>query len=487
MKNWSLTARLIAVVVISQLLLTAGLTFAAVMYARSDLNASFNAGLQGRAASILALVRYTETDPPDLLFDRTLLPPPSSSNAQDFYEILGPGGRVIARSADILLQARSDSAPLSDFQFNGSPYRALVLRDVAVLDNEESLQVPTRVTVTYASPMVEMNERLKRLAFYVAGTSLLLLLAATAVAAWGVRRGLQPLRELAARAGAVSPRNWSFRAPEESAMVAELVPLANAISTVLDRLKEAFRQQRDFTSDAAHELKTSVAIFKSTLQSLLQRPRAEQEYRAGLEGSLEDCQRLEDLLERMLRLARIEEKSENGAVLPLAATDLASTCEAAIERLARMAGARDIRLELVESSPIFLRADPKDLELVWINLLENAVQYSPAGSSVVLRIAAANGHGNGHGNGGNGHGSGGPKAQVTVEDSGPGVPPAELPYIFERFRRADPSRARTTGGFGLGLAICKALVEAYGGRIEASNRPGQGTEVRVELPVEPDV
>jgi signal transduction histidine kinase len=252
-------------------------------------------------------------------------------------------------------------------------------------------------------------------------------------------------------------------------MASELAPLAGAIATVLDRLHESFRQQRDFTSDAAHELKTSVAILKSTLQSLLQKPRAGQEYRAGLEDSLQDCERLEDLLERMLRLARIEEWAGAGTPRDVGSAELATTCEAAIARIERMAAARNVRLELANSAAsVNLRADPKDLELIWVNLLENAVQYSPSGSSVVLRTAR----------------NGAETVVVSVEDCGPGVSPAELPHIFERFRRGDPSRARATGGFGLGLAICKALVEAYGGRIEAANRTPQGAVVRVELPAE---
>ena len=113
-----------------------------------------------------------------------------------------------------------------------------------------------------------------------------------------------------------------------------------------------------------------------------------------------------------------------------------------------------------------LHADPEDLELIWVNLLENAVQYSPAGSKVTVRIDRDASAG----------------VRISVEDSGPGIPPEELPYIFERFRRGDPSRARATGGFGLGLAICKALVTALGGRIEAANRPGTGTRVCVQLP-----
>ena len=284
-----------------------------------------------------------------------------------------------------------------------------------------------------------------------------------------VESQLYDLRELAAQASAISVHNWGFSPPPPEKMVSELAPLSRAIGTVLDRLRESFRQQRDFTSDAAHELKTSVAILKSTLQTLTHRPRAEQEYRDGLEMLLQDCARLEDLLDRMLRLARIEQRAENGTPREIVTAELSSTCEAAILRMQRMADARNIALELVNPMSMRLRADPKDLELIWVNLLENAVQYGPAGSKVAMRIQR----------------DGDLAATVSVEDSGPGVEPKELPYIFERFRRGDPSRARSTGGFGLGLAICKALVEAYGGHIEAINRPERGTSIRVQLPAEP--
>ncbi len=202
----------------------------------------------------------------------------------------------------------------ADFAVGNAPYRSVALRDVPVLDDEESVKVPSRVTVVYAASLTGMNRQLTHLAFYVAGHQPALAVRRQRRGCVGnTRRGLQPLRDLATQAGAISVHNWDFRPPPDQEMASELAPLAGAIATVLDRLHESFRQQRDFTSDAAHELKTSVAILKSTLQSLLQKPRAEQEYRAGLEDSLQDCERLEDLLERMLRLARIEEWAGAGA------------------------------------------------------------------------------------------------------------------------------------------------------------------------------
>jgi len=474
MKRFSLTKRVLATVLIGQLLLTAGLTLLSVLFARAELRSAFDSTLQGRATATLALVRYNESQPPGLLFDSSLLPPSSDLVHRDLFEIRGSGGELIARTEGaprIPANVANGGGVFADFALRGRPYRAVILRNVAVLDDEESVKVPSRVTVIYAASLGDVRERLAQLGLFVAGGSLLLLLIASGVAAWSVRRGLEPLHELAERAGAITVHNWDFHPPAEAAMAQELAPLTGAIETVLSGLKESFRQQREFTSDAAHELKTSVAIVKSTLQSLLQRPRPEEEYRAGLEGLLEDCGRLEDLLERMLRLARIEQWAENGAPRNQAPTELVSTCEAAIARIQRLARARNIALELVPANPaaMHLRADPQDLELIWVNLLENAVQYSPAGSKVALRVER----------------EGLAAAVVAVQDSGPGIPPEELPHIFERFHRGDPSRARETGGFGLGLAICKALVTAYSGQIEAFNRSVCGTEVRVQLPVEP--
>jgi signal transduction histidine kinase len=451
------------------------LSLVAVLYAREQLRGTFNTALDGDARVALALVRYTETKPYLLMFDANLMPPSPDPAHKDLYEIRGQDGHLIARSGGwqfVPPEVAQSKETYVDFTLNGAPYRAAMMRNVPVMDSEgdddgDDDGPPGNVTLIYASSLVENHQRLMLLAGYVGVTSLLLLVIANTFAILSIRRGLDPLHELAERAGAISVRNWNFQ-PSPGAMLAkELSPLASAIATVLGRLKESFRQQRDFTNDAAHELKTSVAILKSTLQSLGHRPRTTREYELGLEGALEDCARLEDLIERMLRLARIEQLTENGAPRVHALTELTSTCEAAIARIHTLAEDHNVLLEFESPGAIPIHADPEDLELIWLNLIENAVQYSPPGSKILVRVNA----------------NGGSMAEVSVLDSGPGIPVSELPHIFERFRRADVSRARSTGGFGLGLAICKALVDAYGGTIEAINLPGKGTEVRVHLPV----
>jgi len=470
MKTFSLTARIIIAVVVCQLVLAVGVPVATVFYVRGQYRDTIDTALQGRAMSTLAAVRYSETEPPGLLFDAALVPPSSDRTYPDFYEVVSSDGQVLAKSPglqSVPADVTGSTDQFTSFMYGPVEYRGVALRGVPVLDDEDTVKVPYRVTVYYGSSLVDHHNRLIALAVFVATVSFLLLATASLLATWAIRRGLMPLRQLALQAGAISVHNWNFDPPSDAALATELAPLVTAIEGLIDRLKTAFRQQRDFTSDAAHELKTSAAIVKSTAQSLLQKPRTTEEYRAGLERLLDDSNRLEDLLNRMLRLARIEQSMDNGSKRHYALTELTSTCEIAVSRIRALAQPRDVVIEMDGDKTLPLRADPEDLELIWVNLLENAVYYSPRGAKVSLNIYA----------------DGPDVVTVSVRDSGPGIPPDDVAKIFERFHRADPSRARSSGGFGLGLSICKAIVDAYGGKIYASNRSSGGAEISVELPL----
>ena len=302
---------------------------------------------------------------------------------------------------------------------------------------------------------------------YTAVAALLVVLGAAGLVARTLRRSFDPLADMAGRANEISVKNWKLNAHSGANIPQELLPLVEAVDAALVRLQTAYRRQRDFTSDAAHELKTSVAIVKSALQLLLQRPRTQREYQIGLEELQEDCARVEGLLGRMLRLARIEQMAEIGNHASHAPVDLAATCGAAVSHIRAMAEERGIQVQLETFGPVSVMGEAEDLELIWTNLLENAVQNSSPDSTVSMRVV---------------RGAGG-TVQVSVQDSGPGIAPADLPHIFERFRRGEAAPARSACGFGLGLAICKALAGAYGGKIEASNLPEQGAEFRVSLPI----
>lgn len=477
----SLTLRLLAGVVLAELLLASGLVWAGIIFTRRQLRQAFDAALYGRLTSVAALVRYPESGS-GLIFDATLLPPARDPRHPSFYQVRDARGALIANSfpAGVGLPPvpggstrRRERPDLPGeamrywrFRLTGAVYRGLAVSGVPILDTEENLApAHDTLTVYYAAPMLDTDGEVAAAGVAIALTSLVLLVLSTLLAAGMIRRELHPLRELAQQAGAISPQNWTFAPGEAAASRPELQPLIQALERMLQRLHAGHQQQRAFMADAAHHLKTPVAILKSTLQSLLRRPRSGDEYRAAAQASLADVERLEDLLQRMLRLARVEQWAEDGQA-PITPTALGATCAAALERVQPLASARGVELRArgLDLSA-WVRADADDLELVWVNLLENAVQHSPAGSAVELgcelRSAAA---------------------EVRVRDRGPGIPGEELGSVFERFRRG---AAAPPGGFGLGLAIARGIVQAYGGEIAAASPPGDGATFTVTLPLAP--
>lgn len=475
-RQHSIRRRLIATVVLSQLLLALGLVLAGVFYTQRRLLAALDAGIQSRAMSVAALVRYTEDASGNVYFDNTLMPRSLDPSHPDLFAVWTERSGLLTRSANwpAGLAISPDERHRHEhwyFVWNGVPYRVLRSTHVPVLDREEGKAFqPQTLTIVYAAPLVSLRQQVWAAGFFIALASLLLLGITVLLALWGIRRGLLPLQILAEQAAAVSARTWDFHVPEEIMQSAELRPLFDSMVVMLARLREAFLLQKDFVANAAHELKTPVAVVKSTLQSVLQRPRTAEEYRAGLERSLEDLDRLEQLLQRMLRLARAEQwgASSRRNWKPV---DILTTCQQAADQIRALAEAKQVEIRIASHGPrivpLIVNADPDDLQLVWTNLLENAVRYSPEGETVEIGVAAQDGT----------------SVLVTVADHGAGIPEHDLGRIFLRFARGDPSRTRTTGGFGLGLAISKAIVEAYGGTIRAENAPERGARLTVQLPL----
>lgn len=467
----SIKRRLIFMIVLSQLLLALGLLLTGVFYTRKRLISALDASMQGRAISVAALVRYNDNATGMVYFDETLIPPSLDPDHPDLFAVWTErSSKLLAKSANWPegLEIDTNERHHWDFKWAGIRYRGLRISQVPVLDREEGQAfTPETLTIVYASPTHRVHEQVRAAGIFIALTSLVLLGITVWLALWGVARGLLPLQQLAAEAAQISAQNWQLHLPEDAKQIAELRPLTESMTTMLARLERSFTQQREFLGNATHELKTPVAVLKSTLQSLLHRPRNSEEYRAGIEQSLDDMKRLEQLLEWMLRLARAEQWAHGALRRDLQVIDVGATCEESVERMQSYAQARNMQIHLATNGKAQLRADPEDLQLVWTNLLENAIRYSPEGQAVEVSVAN----------------DGENRARIVFEDHGAGISAQDLPHIFERFYRGDPSRTRATGGFGLGLAIAKALVEAYGGSITAESQAGQGTRMTVELPV----
>jgi two-component system, OmpR family, sensor kinase len=264
-----------------------------------------------------------------------------------------------------------------------------------------------------------------------------------------------PLRRITAVASAASEGDLSKRAGPVAAR-GEMGTLAAAFDAMLDRLERTFRRQREFVSDASHELRTPLAVLRAQVE-LLDRESDERSRHEGTKTLLRRLDELDRLVGDMLTLA----SAEAGELIERRTIDLDGFFED-VRRDLPLFGDRDFRMHTVGGT---LQADSDRLTQVLRNLVRNAVTHTNPGDRIELSASARNG-----------------SLEISVSDTGPGIPSGELEEIFERFHRLDQSRSRDSGGAGLGLAIARAIVEAHGGQIRAESSPGRGAAFRIELP-----
>ena len=431
-----------------------------MLYERHQRFRSFDIMLRGRADSLLGAVQDAEDTGDNVMLDGTEvnLPP------EDIYQVQDAGGRVLGHSPNWSGPGEGLlAAPPGEFlrvHVHGIHYRALRIEGLRIVDpGDKGGGIPRRVSIFYGSPIDGVWKDIWRAVAFYAVTSLSLLAASGFLIFWFLHRGLAPLRELAAEAAGVSVDSWNFVPPQRARVVRELAPLTLALETVLTGLERSFMQQRRFVGDAAHELKTAVAVLKSSLQLLTLKQRTALEYERGIERCQMDCDRIEDAVAKMLILARLETKTE----LSSFAADLGQTLRQVAEQFESMAELKRLRILVSAQDTVLVNVEPEQLQLLCSNLLLNALQHSPAGSAI--RAVVQQG------------------GELAIEDDGDGIAAEDLPHVFDRFYRGDPSRSRNTGGTGLGLSICKAIVSRWQGTIEITSNLGIGTRVMVHFPV----
>jgi two-component system OmpR family sensor kinase len=303
----------------------------------------------------------------------------------------------------------------------------------------------------------ELKE-LHRTALRLAGVGGIILFFGLAGGGWLVSRAIKPIEEISTTAAKISAGDLSQRiniAETES----ELGQLAAVLNSTFARLESAFAQQKQFASDAAHELRTPVAVMLTQTQTALNRERDAESYKQTVEACQRAAQRMRKLIESLLELARFDAGQE---VLKRLHFDLSRTISDCAELVQPLAEERGIKI-ISELSPLEITGDSQRLSQVIMNLLTNAIQYNRRGGEVRVSLESQNG-----------------LAVLAVADTGPGIAPEDLPRVFERFYRGDKSR--TGAGAGLGLSICKAIVEAHGGTIGATSGENAGTIFTVRLP-----
>jgi signal transduction histidine kinase len=323
------------------------------------------------------------------------------------------------------------------------------------------------ITVVYGAPLGRVWHEVVEATRFFSIAAVLLLAITAIVMALLVRRYLSPIHELAHEADQISSRNWQFDAPAGAMKAVELRPLAQALESTLARVQLSFAQQKRFTSDAAHELKTDVAIVKSSLQLLSMRRRTVEEYSQGLDLSMADFTRLESTLQKLLTLARLEQPAESdrriGAVPP--SCSMRDALEEAVQQSMPLADLKAIEIDLDAVEDGIVPIDRRDAVLLCSNVLVNALQHSPEQGKVLITLIQLR-----------------ERIALTIKDWGDGIAQEDRPHLFEAFYRGDVSRSRKSGGTGLGLSICKAICDRAGGDIEISNHEVGGAVVIVSLP-----
>lgn len=456
----SLTQRIVGAVVTLELACATAFSCTALWHERSTRLHAFDAMLQGRSDSLLGAVQDAEDPADNVVVDPAELDLPM----QDFYAVYNQGGRLLGGSSrqDTDLTKREGDG-IRAVAVGGRGYRVLEREAMRIIDREENGGVGLRrpVTIVYAAPTAHVWHEVFEAAGFYALVSFTLVGATAFVLVAFVRAFLEPLGELAEAARSVSAATLSFTPPATALNIRELRPLAEAISAVVVRLREAFTRQHRFVGDAAHELKTAVAVVRSSVQVLAIRPRSPEDYRNGLQLILTDNERVEELVSRMLSLARFEEHPQESATT----VDLAEVTGRTLDLLSTFALAHGVTVERVFARGLRTRIAPEAVQTLVSNLLVNAIQHSSGGAAVTVRVYPAEDRSL--------------HVVLEVEDHGHGIASTDLPYVFDRFYREDTSRSRETGGVGLGLAICKSIVEAVGGSIQLQSIQGRGTMARI--------
>jgi heavy metal sensor kinase len=279
---------------------------------------------------------------------------------------------------------------------------------------------------------------------------------------WLSGRSLAPVNRIIETTERIGVENLSRRLEVPRARD-ELRRLTEAINAMLERIERSFQRITQFTADASHDLRTPVAVIRTSAELSLRRPRTSADYRDTLHKILETSIETSELLENLLTLARADAGAIGMEMHPL---ELTQHVRKAQERAKILSSDKELDLVLrVPGTPVWVRADAVAIDRLLSILVDNAVKYTPSGGRCEIELARMAQH-----------------AEITVRDTGLGIPESDLGTIFERFTRANRARSKEVPGAGLGLAIARWITEMHGGTIAARSRVGAGSAFQVRLP-----
>jgi len=395
-----------------------------------------------------------------------------------FFQIFGPTGTITIQSANLkrteipLSRMALEAAIKGQTTFESARYTgtaAVRLISVPILHGGTLVNI-----VQVGTSLQPIEETLHRLLLILLATVPAAVLAAVGAGWFVARRALRPVRNITDAARRIAAGDLSQRLQVSAADAAErrvyradeIGQLAETFNDMIARLEVSFRQIRQFSLDASHELRTPLTVMKGETELALRRSRTEQEYRAVLESSLEEIDRMSRIVDELLFLSRADLGEVRMAKAPVRLDLLLQDVQRHSAVLGGLAGeGRQVEITSVILEPVTVMGDELRLRELVLNLVDNAVKYSHRGGTVELSLARA-----------------GSEARLSVRDEGIGIAPEEQARIFDRFYRTEAARAHAKAGTGLGLSICAWITQAHEGRIEVESKPGVGSTFTVVLP-----
>jgi heavy metal sensor kinase len=399
------------------------------------------------------------------------LPDPSGMDTPQIYvQILDTDGNVRLVSDNI----RNGAFPVAQDLVRGALQRQQPNVTTVTLDNG------TRMRMLY-SPLTQgrelvgvvqsitslaiLDRNLDQTRLLLLGTGLLALTLVGLGAWWTTGRTLRTVDSITATARRIElSQDLSPRIPDlPAAPDDEMTRLVRTFNNMLSRLDATFQAQKQFVADSSHELRSPLTVIKGNLE-LWRRARTEEDRQVAAAAIEQETARMTRLVENLLFLAQIETTPVRSTQPVLREPVELDSLLLTVYQQARTIG-RTHHITLAHEDVVTVQGDRDQLQQLLLNLVDNAIKYTPAGGTISLGLY-------GEGN----------WARLEVADTGIGIPADDLPHIFDRFYRSDKARSRTMGGAGLGLAIVREIAEAHGGRVEVFSTPGQGTLFRVWLP-----
>ena len=291
---------------------------------------------------------------------------------------------------------------------------------------------------------------------------LLCIVTFTVVGGWILMsRSLSPVASITAAAEDITHRDLRRRLPVPPT-ADEIANLSVVLNQMIARLQESFENVSRFTADASHELRTPLTIVQGELEQIIGRPNLDESIRTALASLQEEVERLVLIVQRLFSLSRLDAGEAQAERVKVDLNQLATTT---VDQMSLVAEEKKIALQCFTTDAAEVEGDRTRLKQVIVNLLDNAIKYTPENGRVNLTVSAKNG-----------------TAFLEVSDTGPGIPESAIPHVFQRFYRADEVHSRDIEGAGLGLAIVKSIATAHGGTVSVNNEPTGGCRVAVSLP-----